>query len=576
MSYTFRVDVPPPNGRPHKATVKVCGEGGAVVYTDQANLLAAAERERLAKRLADRTGGGRQEILDQLEKSLGEVLARQTEAQATTPEPLDGGVAVNEAADDPHRLARLFADDHRHEDGLALRYWRGEWFRWDGRAWRAVPDKDLRASLCARVKAEFDRLNLLAQQKWRAAPAAAHKPTARRVTGRLLADVLQALTSLAILPADTEEPSWLLATGREAEAHDPAEILVCANGLAPLPVLASEGLLEPCTPNLFSTTALDYPFNAKAPPPKAWLDFLGELWPDDPEAVQALQEWFGYCLAADTRQQKILMVVGPPRSGKGTIARVLQRAVGERNVCAPTLAGLGANFGLQPLLGKTLAIISDARLSGRTDVAVVVERLLSVSGEDPQTVDRKHLPSVTTKLKTRFLILTNELPRLNDASGALASRVVLLALTRSWCGKEDTKLTDRLLGELPGILNWAIEGWQRLRVRGHFLQPASARKFLTAMEDLSSPIRAFLCERCKVDPAADVFVDDLFQAWECWCKDKGRKGPGTKQMFGRDLLAALPSVGQRRPRDGEYRHRVYTGLRLLGPDETPQDGWGDE
>ena len=112
------------------------------------------------------------------------------------------------------------------------------------------------------------------------------------------------------------------------------------------------------------------------------------------------------------------MIVGPKRSGKGTIARILARLVGLANVCVLMLAGLGTNFGLWPLLGKTLAIISDARLSGRTDAAVVVERLLSISGEDAQTVDRKNLSQVTCKLPGRFAILTNELPRLNDASGA--------------------------------------------------------------------------------------------------------------------------------------------------------------
>ena len=71
----------------------------------------------------------------------------------------------------------------------------------------------------------------------------------------------------------------------------------------------------------------------------------------------------------DTRQQKILMLVGPKRSGKGTIAKVLAQLIGLKNVCAPTLASLGMNFGLWPLVGKSLAIIADARLSNRSDIA---------------------------------------------------------------------------------------------------------------------------------------------------------------------------------------------------------------
>ena len=72
------------------------------------------------------------------------------------------------------------------------------------------------------------------------------------------------------------------------------------------------------------------------------------------------------------------------------------------------------------------------------------------------------------------MLISNELPRLNYASGALASRMILLKLSRSWFGKEDTGLTGRLLKELPGILLWAIGGWQRLQQRGRFVQPESA------------------------------------------------------------------------------------------------------
>ena len=138
-------------------------------------------------------------------------------------------------------------------------------------------------------------------------------------------------------------------------------------------------------------------------------------------------------------------------------------------------------------MDKSLAIISDARLGGRTDSQVVVERLLSISGEDALTIDRKNLEPITVKLPTRLVIFSNELPRLGDSSGALAGRMILLRLTRSFYGQEDTGLTDRLLGELPGILNWAIAGWQRLRERGRFRQPTAADEMVDELSDLAKP-----------------------------------------------------------------------------------------
>src|SRR5262249_1093591 len=156
------------------------------------------------------------------------------------------------------------------------------------------------------------------------------------------------------------------------------------------------------------------------------------------------------------------------------------------------------------------AIISDARLSGRTDTATVTERLLSISGEDALDVDRKYLPPITTKIGARFMIMTNELPKLGDSSGALTGRMILLSLTRSWYDEEDIQLTDRLLAERPGILLWAIDGWKRLRDRGHFLQPESGRKAIEDLEDLSSPIGAFVREQCIVGPDCEILVGDLF------------------------------------------------------------------
>ena len=175
----------------------------------------------------------------------------------------------------------------------------------------------------------------------------------------------------------------------------------------------------------------------------------------------------GYLLLPDTSLQKMFMFIGPKRSGKGTIARAIRGVVGDQNCCAPVLGSLQGEFGLQPLLGKTVAIVADARLSGRTDAAVIVERLLSITGEDAQTVNRKHKPAVTTQLKTRFILISNELPSLRDASATLPSRVILLRTTDSFYGREDHNLTERLLRERPGILRWALTGWQRLRERGY-------------------------------------------------------------------------------------------------------------
>jgi putative DNA primase/helicase len=161
------------------------------------------------------------------------------------------------------------------------------------------------------------------------------------------------------------------------------------------------------------------------------------------------------------------------------------------------------------------------------------------------------------------MILSNELPRLGDSSGALAGRMIVLRLRESFYGREDHELTDKLLAELPGILLWAIEGWRRLRERGRFVQPQAAREMVGDLEDLASPIGAFVRDRCIVEAGHVASVDDLFTKWTEWCEHNGRREPGNVQTFGRDLSAAVPTIRRSRPRDEEgERYRAYEGIGL--------------
>ncbi len=362
---------------------------------------------------------------------------------------------------------------------------------------------------------------------------------------------LESIRSFTHLDARTPSPSWL---GREPDGMTPKDILPCRSTLLHLPTMQH----LPATPRFFTTSALDFDPDPDAPPPLEWHKFLHQLFEGDWQSLDLLQEWFGYCLTGDTSLQKMLLIVGPKRSGKGTIARVLTQLVGAGNVCGPTTSSLANHFGLQPLIGKTLAIVSDARFSGE-NVATVVERLLCISGEDTLSIPRKFLGDVTMKLPTRFTFLTNEFPRLTDASGALASRFVMLRLTASFYGKEDPRLTEKLLVELPGILNWAIEGWTNLKERGHFVMPPSVTEMIQEIEDLSSPVSAFVRDECEVGAGHRVSLDTLYDAWRRWCTSEGRQIVTTKSTFGRDLAAAVPGIARRR---GTNQQPFYEGIAL--------------
>ena len=441
----------------------------------------------------------------------------------------------------PMATARRLVGKHQYGGHLTLRSWRGGWMRWKSSHWAEIEDAEIRSWAYQQVE-HADYLDEEGKQK-------AWSPTRHKV-----ANMLEALGAVTHLPESVNPPAWI------AGADVPAgELVACSNGLLHV---GTRELLEH-NPAFFNVVSVPFAHREDAPEPTRWLRFLDELWPDDPESIAALPEWFGYVLSGRTDLHKILLLIGPIRAGKGTIARVLVELIGKGNEAGPTLASLATNFGLSPLLGKPLALVSDARLGG-AGVHQVVERLLSISGEDTLTVDRKYREPWTGKLPTRFMILSNELPRFGDASGAISSRFIVLALRESFYGRENTHLTGELLGELPGILNWALDGLDRLGAFGKLTVPASSSDAIAALQDLVSPTSAFVRDHCTTSADASVAIDVLYAAWKIWCEDNGRK-PGSVQSFGRDLRAVLPSIrvsrGQELP-DGT-RHRTYDGIALI-------------
>jgi putative DNA primase/helicase len=440
--------------------------------------------------------------------------------------------------------AQAFVESfYAHPEAHIIRSYAGMLLAWSGSHYREIEDESLRHQLQPWL---HDALRYIVNRQTGEPELTDFESNPGTITS-----ALDSIRSYVHLPASTDCPSWL---DDRSDRPDATDILPAKSSLIHLPTMQT---LKP-TPCYFTLNALDYDPDPSAPPPSAWLEFLAQLFDDDLQSWDLLQDWFGYCLTGDTSQQKMLLLVGPKRSGKGTIARVLTRLIGPGNVGGPTTSSLAGAFGLQPLMGKSLAIVSDARFAGE-NIQTVVERLLCVSGEDTLTIDRKHQTSVTMKLPTRFMFLTNELPRLTDASGALAGRFMMLRLTNSFYGKENKQLTQKLLGELPGILNWAIEGWKRLRQRGQFVQPTSVEDAMRDMEDLASPVGAFVRECCVVGPGHRVWVDDLYNAWRSWCEQDGRSNVTTKQTFGRDLAAAVPGALSR---VGTGNVRFYDGIAL--------------
>ena len=85
--------------------------------------------------------------------------------------------------------------------------------------------------------------------------------------------MLEALKAVVFLSLDIQPPVWL-----EEPYIQENEIIACKNGLLYPP----RQLLVDHTPTFFGYEGLDFKYDPEAPDPKQWLNFFGQLWPDDP------------------------------------------------------------------------------------------------------------------------------------------------------------------------------------------------------------------------------------------------------------------------------------------------------
>lgn len=477
------------------------------------------------------------------------------------PGPASDTRAVYPPADAPLDVARTLYDaKFRTGPDRTLVSWRGSWMRWQSTHWAEVDTAELRAEIYETLGDAVYEVEVLVTipgtkppEKMVVIEKRPWKPNRQSV-----ANVIEATAAVGHISSAIDTPGWLGLRNAAVDLPNPGLVVSCTNGLLDL----TRRTLGTHTPRFFNAVSVPFDYDPAAAAPTAWLAFLNTLWADDPDAIALLQEYFGYLLSGRTDMQKMLLLIGPTRSGKGTIGRLILELIGKLHVAGPTLASLGTNFGLSPLLGKPVAIISDARL-GDTPAHTVVERLLSITGEDTLTVDRKFRDPWSGKLPTRFVVLSNELPKFRDSSGAIANRMVVLEMQQSFLGREDRTLDRRLHAELPGILLWALAGLDRLEANGQFTIPESSRDATTLMADLVSPMSAFIRERCTRQSNDSVPVDRLFDAWRAWAEDNGHHG-GSKAVFGRNLKATAPGITVVQQRTDGLRLRVYTGIGLEG------------
>ena len=448
-------------------------------------------------------------------------------------------------SDDPLRLAEDFLEANAKDAAgqILLRRYRQEWWRFTKSGYQQLDDETIRAD----VYQHLDRV-------WTTDKG---NPKKLGTSAYLVSEVLKAATACGTL-VNGAMPQWL--DGRKGA--NPADIVAFQNGLVDTAAFRV-GIREliPPTPAWFSGVACPYNFNPDARCPQ-WKKFLGEVFPGDEDSVSLLQEWFGYQLVPDNKYEKLMMLVGPPRSGKGTTIEALTAMLGSEQIASTSFSKLAGRFGLHPLLGKLSAVMPDAHITRSTDSKAALEVLKNISGNDAQGVDRKGIHEMPrVHLPVRFTIAVNDLPELPDSAGAVKPRLLLLYFPVSFQGRENPNLKTQIAGEAAGICAWALEGLCRLREQGAFTVPEKTTAMVAEFDRLISPVRGFIHECCEVVEGSWVEKSVAFAAWKDYCSERGLDA-GNNATFGKNLTAAEKSISTARLGTEGQRFWAYRGIRL--------------
>ena len=442
--------------------------------------------------------------------------------------------------------ARTFLDNYyRIEEGYKVVHYADEFYLYSGTHYEIIEELTIRSDMYHFL----DKCKKLGRKQ----DIVPFNPNPSAVSA-----AIDAVKSIIHLPnhANTKPPIWL----REYVSSKPSasKLISLKNGLFHVDdqALISHSL------GFFTQNSLnfDYDPNAKCP---RWEQFMVDIWEEDVEAIHTLQEMFGYILSGDTQQQKFFNMIGPRRSGKGTINKILVSLLGQHNTVAPELGELCDTFGLQPWLGKLLASFTDARAPERNRNAVV-SQLLRIVGGDTITVNRKNKEAWNGYLPTRIVIYSNEVLQLTENSNALTGRMIVLKMTKTFYGSEDTELAVKLESELSGIFNWAMEGLRRRLTRGGaFVQPKSGASYLELMSELGNPIGSFVEDTLVFDSTGSVSKDDVFTCFSHWALKK-KLAVGTEFSFKRRFLAATQEhrIETGLDRSNGKRTHVYLGVKL--------------
>jgi P4 family phage/plasmid primase-like protien len=422
----------------------------------------------------------------------------------------------------------------------------GSWLPYDGRHWKRDDTGAVRSWAKETVR------SILAEA------AGIEDDEERKKTAKWARDSEKASTRAALLINAQVEPGIPILP--EQMDADPL-LFNIQNGTVDL----RTGQLRLHDPLNYITKLAPVYFDPEATCP-TFLAFLERVLPD-PDVRAFVRRAIGYSLTGEMCEQCLFFLYGGGANGKSTLLGVLQALMGDyaRQAAPELLVSRGGDrhpTELADLFGARMVASIEVDEGKRLAETLVKQ----MTGGDKMKARFMRADFFEWTPTHKLFLAANHRPEIRGTDYAIWRRIHMVPFTVTIPKAErDGRLPAKLLAELPGILNWAIAGcldWQRNGL-GVPQAVRDATEEYRAEQDI---LADFLAERCVIDPQTWAAASDLYRAYSEWC-DAGGTKPLSGTAFGTRLAERGHTTDRRQV--GNKRVRVRLGLRLLGPDESP-------
>lgn len=359
-------------------------------------------------------------------------------------------------------------------------------------------------------------------------------------------------------------------TGDEWD-HDP-ELIGFRNGVLNLRTLQLD--TTPSPDLLISrSTGVDWDPNANIQP---FVSFVDDIMSKDPAMLEYVLRVLGYSMLGTNREQKFWMWVGQGQNGKGVLARVVAKALGDYAATPPDTLYMRTKYGaassdkprpeLLKLEGARFTYMSEPQ-GGQFNE----EMLKAHSGNDFIEARTLHSKTFKTFQPThKIIFLTNNPPRTDDVGPSMQRRVRIIWFEQDYRdpARNDVGLEDRLKEEanLQGALRVMAVAAQEYLLHG-MPEPQKVIDWSRAYIEENDPVSSFIAEMCVQDPAAVEAAGQMWKAFEGWA-DRAGSERMTQTGFG---------LAMGRKFDKKHRNTgwVYLGVRLKNATDRAEEA-GDE